>query len=292
MPFWNISQRLTSLEILCDDILVEGGVYDRVSEQIEETFAAVETPAPKPFINSAAYASYHVAVICRTIIAAARGGRLRHLSCDDNAQYAFAIRALVPFWVHIQDWDGSEYLARGWLRAAASLRPLLAHVSLWGTSPSLDAAREDRSLTGEELQSLDSHFEQEELPRLYDYEKIKASGVRRVYDSERVVDFYLPGWPRTQSWRSKWPMLGTQSSGVEKPTCSHVIAEGAESTGGMPSSRVAIPSVRRPKRALVRRVEKNTRWKLAQKAKEWARWAESRSQKAVSKQVKVNHTRA
>lgn len=96
--------KLTYIVDLLDCLADQGSV----EEQMEETFTSVETPAPTPFADEAAYASYHLAIICRTIIAAARGGALKGLVLNEDLDRVFAIRSLLPCWVRIESWGGSH----------------------------------------------------------------------------------------------------------------------------------------------------------------------------------------
>lgn len=164
MPLWNITPRLTRLTFttITGDLIEQlFGRSARVEEQSEETFTSVDVPAPAPFANRAAYVSYQMALLCRTLIAAARGGNLKHLECCRSFQCAFAIRSLLPCWINVEEWGYTDCITHGWLDAAATLRPFLAHASLWLGTTSGSGARQDRYLTAQELQSLQSYFKEQ-----------------------------------------------------------------------------------------------------------------------------------
>lgn len=113
----------------------------------------------------------HNAFVCRTIVAAARGGQLKRLDpASGCSEYPFKIRSLLPCWVRIEEWgpplrkDGLK-----WAKAANSLRPFLAHASLrkdWLAAPSNSSADLDRRLTHQELQLLPAYFQSAELEDL------------------------------------------------------------------------------------------------------------------------------
>lgn len=112
-------------------------------------------------------------IIFRTIIAAARGGRLRQLFLSPEVAMMhelFAVRSLLPLWIAIEDWGPwSEHMhklsrppmpavqAKQYYQAARTLRVVLAHASLWLPSAST-GARYSRRLTRDEVQSLRGYF--------------------------------------------------------------------------------------------------------------------------------------
>lgn len=106
-------------------------------------------------------------IYSRTIVAAARGGRLERLSLPYlSVQDPFAVRNLLPVWLNISDWGK---VPRGdlhhlkWLAAATSLRPTLAQATRW-LPVSYPETREDRLLTWSEVRSLLFLFDTDALP--------------------------------------------------------------------------------------------------------------------------------
>lgn len=166
VPFWELSYGLSSLSV---DFGMEPSFedYDEDDdeEQFEETFEEIEVPLESPPRTARAKDEFHRAIACRTIIAAAKGCRLRRLRPTLYMQHPFAIRSLIWAWVLIDDWEEIEIFSDGWLRAATTFRSLLSHASLWlGTTPGL-GAREERQLTTQEIQSLQAHFRRAGPPK-------------------------------------------------------------------------------------------------------------------------------
>lgn len=83
--------------------------------------------------------------------------------------------ALWPYWVNLDYAYGCNTLA--------SLRPLLAHASLWLGSTSDSGRRETRKLTGQDVQSLPSYFKKEGMP---------ASRDDLYYHGHQPLAPYLP----------------------------------------------------------------------------------------------------
>lgn len=168
--------------------------YDE-NEEEEATIAAIEA---HPWSLSAydeslqagndqAREAFHIATACRTIVSAARGGQLKRLAPDEYShQYPFRIRALLPYWVRIEDWGAATTSrAEGWIRAAVSLRSFLAHASLhkdWSSPTSGTKANVDRLLTREDLRRLLVYFANAERSRHW----------HKGGSYESVVEKYLP----------------------------------------------------------------------------------------------------
>lgn len=209
MPFWDIAHHLTSLEVVTIDedlVPLVHGAGERVEEQLEEAFALVQVPPSTPFPDGAAFASHLMAVACRTIIAAAKGGQLKHLQCCSNSQYPRCSRAGSRCYTFRND---------GCLNAAAMLRPLLAHLSLWmGTEA---GARHDRYLSPQEIQSLRSYFSDRTTPKPYYH---KRWGEEE--EGESPVKRYLPWLEDVQ--------LAEQSSEAWNAVVGRATAESAGST--------------------------------------------------------------
>lgn len=157
VPYWNLTQSVErlSFHFSCGSIFAK---HSRgLPEQKEASCAAYELPAELPS-SPAARDELNSAVVSRTVITAGRTGRLRRLCFDGGQTPApFAIRTLLPLWVNAE-WIQLRGVERAdeWTLAATSLRPLLAHASLWlaeGTS-----ANSDRLLTLQDVQGLQSSF--------------------------------------------------------------------------------------------------------------------------------------
>lgn len=165
MPYWKL---VNSVE---DLFLAESGEgFSQVevkSEQSEALRASYELPTALPAgpeLDSEAQCRFHDSVTTRTVISAARTGHLRQLKVD-HIESPFAVRALLPCWVQIE-LNHQGGLRHCWSGAACSLRPILAHASLWLTPASASDARQSRQLTGADVQSLRSHFDQHDAPFL------------------------------------------------------------------------------------------------------------------------------
>lgn len=133
VPFWNLTRNLVNLSLEFG-IKYELKADQTKQEQNESILASFKVPTTLP-ITDAGRARLHLAIANRTIIAAARTGHLKSLRVSmESAQRAFAIRALLPYWIKIEEWIVHP-ADLGWLGAAYSLRRLLAHASLWLHSP-------------------------------------------------------------------------------------------------------------------------------------------------------------
>lgn len=75
----------------------------------------------------------HFRIAERTVIAAAQGGNLRSLDpstayCQDH-QYWAKIKALMPYWLDIEDWGAADSTEGYWEGAAVDLRRFFAHAA-------------------------------------------------------------------------------------------------------------------------------------------------------------------
>lgn len=146
----------------------------RAEGQFELELSSFELPSEAAFSRDAKIA-IHFSIAARTIITAAKSGNLKSLRCSSVVQHAFAVRALLPRWVAIgcdmrmprgmDKYSGSA--SSGWLGAATSLRPLLAHVSLWLGVAQDGSARQERTLTSFEVQALNDTLGKG-LPKIID----------------------------------------------------------------------------------------------------------------------------
>lgn len=106
---------------------------------------------------------YRLAIAGRTIIAAAKGGQLRHLNDSMHPRKPFAIRALLPFWVLMEEREEEEGVYCMYYGSAAILhRPFLSHVSRWLGA----VARKHRQLSAKEIQELHGYFQDQCMPEI------------------------------------------------------------------------------------------------------------------------------
>lgn len=129
-----------------------------VDEQEESNLTSFELPQDAP-TEPADIDSLHVSIFAKTIITAARGGKLRCIRLNGSGgwQYAFAIRALLPHWVDLEDFYQRRLQDVLWESAARLLRPLLTHASLpqrHNTSTGATNDAHDRRLTVQDVQQL------------------------------------------------------------------------------------------------------------------------------------------
>lgn len=124
-----------------------------------------------PFRDPYAMDIPHYTAACRTIVAAAKGGKLRALEllCH-TIEEPFAMRSLVPAcWVScvVDDYnekdagEGSQEhgsVGKLWLKAAIWIRPALAHASLWLHTSLFAPPRNSRMLTTVDVQSILRYF--------------------------------------------------------------------------------------------------------------------------------------
>lgn len=121
----------------------------------EAALAAFELPHDAATTDSATRHTLFGPVLGCTVITAVRGGQLRRLSLAHGVRQLFLIPALLPYWVGLDHFSG--------LNAPASLRPRLAHVSLWLGSASDSKPREHRRLTAQDVQGLRLYFKTENM---------------------------------------------------------------------------------------------------------------------------------
>lgn len=169
VPFWTISHKLQALAVRMEEV----DDYADVSDSTE-SYEADLVPEDgkmvtleelcKQWRRYHASDMLHLAIARRTIIAAAKGGQLRRLNDHVNTQEPLAIRALLPHWMQVEDWGRCEEFSWPRARAAVLLRPLIAHASLWLDTTS--APTVDRTLTPQNMQSLQAHFQENGVPEV------------------------------------------------------------------------------------------------------------------------------
>lgn len=170
-PLWEISSQVESLslETRTDPDRLVAWDSDRrklakTDEVSEEDLILVEDDPHSHTTQLGA----HYSLMYRTIASAARGGKLRRLMLPEfSIQKPFAVRALVPCWVNIEEWDLADVRDRPfstpskcWRDAASALRPALAHASFWLLET--EASRKSRLMTYNDVQSLLALFTTEE----------------------------------------------------------------------------------------------------------------------------------
>lgn len=133
-------------------------------EVLEEELAAFELPSSFIASTTESARQFNHAVAARTVAAAAKGGKLKSLKfLWAPVHKPFAVRALIPFWLDIDEWrlDTDEYDEEGkceyWAHEAITLRNILAYASLHLN------ARADRLLTRESVRDLIRHSDDEAL---------------------------------------------------------------------------------------------------------------------------------
>lgn len=208
VPFWRLVPNLKTLEMRfthtttrsLDDTMAQehqqifGGISFApfngskssscrdLKEQHAENLLSFELPSAVVDTDDARQA-LHSSIACRTIIAAARTGRLRKLVYDPTVELPFAIRELLPCWVAMEHWKLEFSAKEPWPGAAVTLRPILAHASLWhDTAWSLSSKKRDRRLSRQDIQSLHSIFEAEGVP----------TRVKGISVAGQPITLYLP----------------------------------------------------------------------------------------------------
>lgn len=127
-------------------------------ELLEQDLTAFEIPLTPNISSSASICQQHCSIAARTVVAAVRGGKLKRLHFGTALIHEpFAVRALVPLWIGIQEWeiraldDGNLDRQDFWAQAALSLRHVLSYASRHLNG------REDRLLTCDDVRALLGH---------------------------------------------------------------------------------------------------------------------------------------
>lgn len=163
----------TSLFWAAHSVSVNKSIDEVTSESDFPSFRAPYSKYPLPESEAQSNDALHYSMACRTVVAAAKGGRLRSLDLTcEKVQEPFAMRNLVPAWVRVaisnaNDFEGNysqvdrneeEFEVMRWICAAARLPRALAHASLWLPHPHSALARDSRLLTPKDIQLMLSHF--------------------------------------------------------------------------------------------------------------------------------------
>lgn len=197
VPLWDLVDNVRDLSLGMGR-QVDSEPDDEVQEQDEDDFIHYELP-PLPPTDYAAKDAVHIWISTKTIIAAARGGQLRRLTWDKHEgglQYPFAIRALLPYWVRLEDYDAYPN-GIAWEGAARLLRPLLAHASLWAGITSTEGARHDRRLAVRKVQTLRGLVEDETCQPIYAITRVSdavSSYVEWLEEDEELAQEVTDAW--------------------------------------------------------------------------------------------------
>lgn len=128
MPYWKLASRLESLKFsgLSDDPFE---AYKAKGDKSETELASYELPEELPAgyeeDDWEALSKISCSVLERTIVAAARNGRLKHLDVN-GIDAPFAVPSLLPCWVTVRVVPSYYGSNEGWYAAAMMLRPLLS----------------------------------------------------------------------------------------------------------------------------------------------------------------------
>lgn len=174
MPLWELSGRLKALSLRYEESQPESTYpYESPGADLDgdpgRTLADIEAHFQSPLDYETLYGddeeardAAHVAIGCRTVIAALRGGQLRrhqfHSEAAYGPQYLYRVRALLPYWLQIEDWGASQ---GPWPNAAKQLRPFLAHSWRhrdWLGTCSSSVSHANRRLTASNFQLMHVHF--------------------------------------------------------------------------------------------------------------------------------------
>lgn len=199
MPFWELGPKLEELSIGRIYRSWFGGSEMRFTEELDEgaLIESVELPPMPVFASASTYQRLHYDIVYRTIITAARGGKLRRLCLSNEVAIGhvpFTMSGLLPFWVGVEVWSSTRdprppSTNPQWFEAAITLRRVLAHASLWLPEPSA-GSRSDRLLSGEDVEELADHFEAAGVPT---FTHTNADGSKREPGKPfAVIELYLP----------------------------------------------------------------------------------------------------
>lgn len=197
MPLWELASKLKYLSLTMRHMLTPRWTVEIPEQEVSEAeLLSFELPEHLP-VTQGKLNALHDSIASRTVVAAARGGQLRGLEIQEcSVQRPFAVRALLPFWVGVKfdDWAAHyhrlAYPEHKWLSARSSLRPALAHLSLWrpGSDP-----RTDRKLSMAEVRGLAAHFAKRGTPNVVEPEHDSRQGRDgKVAPHPLSIGLYLP----------------------------------------------------------------------------------------------------
>lgn len=137
VPYWEVTANIRSLSIhysFCRNAFQRIRAELVETEELqEEELTSFELPSSPIEGTAEEEQALRCSIAFRTIIAAAKGGRLRSLklSLQDGFQKPFAVRSLLPCWVGVEAWKGwspssfTSHPITNWAGAAAHYAPLL-----------------------------------------------------------------------------------------------------------------------------------------------------------------------
>lgn len=133
--------------------------WDSDAEVSEAQLTAFELPAAPAASTVAEKDALQHSILCRTVVAAARGGKLQRLDPPFQwLQKPFAVRALLPIWIGVrfpQD-VGIAPDHTHWRDAIRSLRKGMRHAALWRDVSGNEPRQSPLSLV--EVQTLRAYF--------------------------------------------------------------------------------------------------------------------------------------
>lgn len=165
-----------------DAVLKDHPPPSAAEERRKTSFRLPASPVAK---DDEALKTLHDSILCRTIVAAAKGGKLKSLNIADRFYWTpFMIGGLLQYWVGVEHWyldtlpqdDGRPM--HPFHKAASELRTALAHASIWITP------RNDRLLTSEDLRGWFAKYKAKEV----------AARVERFPELElynAAIEFYI-----------------------------------------------------------------------------------------------------
>lgn len=216
VPFWELGPMVQSLSL---QVGTRSGFLYGQEAQYAETGEISEQDLKVIVSSSSIFADHqmemHVFAVHRTIAAAARGGKLKRLVLPQGSiQKPFAVRALLPYWIGVEERYIRDYsrfdnmwmsLYERWSTAASTLRPALAHASRW-----LPRSTPDGFLTRKDVQALHAYFaiqgsldftgEEQRIAahdKIIHYDPIQHPSLAKMDEDTRIVqrsffDLYLP----------------------------------------------------------------------------------------------------
>lgn len=176
VPLWEMTGHLKYLHLDLPS-LFESHTVGEIEEEADVDPVPEDLPAAiaevKEDVDEREQADHvHLFLAEHAVVTAVKGGKLKHINVNMELYQPFAIRSLVPYWVHMESWgEWKDSWAEGkwkWVRAAVGLRHTLYHASLWlGTTPT-SGRRFNRNLTTQDILPLQAHFKSKGSPEMND----------------------------------------------------------------------------------------------------------------------------